>query len=82
MVYINSPSLVITGSIVIVAPNVVVVIVVIVVIVVGIGSNSSVLRVTSVLIKNVKFEIFLKSEDGSCFLNLLRNSIPYSKLAK
>ena len=79
--------MVITGSIVIVAPNVVVVIVVIavivvivvvvVVIVVGSITNPSVLRVTSVLIKNVKFKIFLKSDYGSCFLNILRNSIPY-----
>ena len=43
---------------------------------INIISVDVILRVTSVLIKNVNFEMFFKREDCSCFLNFFWNSIP------
>ena len=60
-------------SLIIVSPDSVVVVGVVIVI---IGIISSIPRGTSVLIENVELKPLLESNYGSCFLNILRNSVP------
>ena len=68
LINIISPTLIIIDSIIIiVAP------------IVDIQSVniSIVFRVTSVLIKNMQFKMFLKSDNGTYTLNILRDPVPY-----
>ena len=74
LINIKPPSLIIVDpdSAVIGAVNVVIVVVTID----AIRIIFTILRVTSVLTKNVELEMFLESNYGSCFLNILGNSVP------
>ena len=79
LINILSPSLIIVNvSIVVVSSTAVAIITTVVPVPVDviIAIICIALWVTSVLVKNMSFQMFFKSQDCSCFLNIFRDAIP------